>query len=539
MSVNMSVFLETERLILKKPELSDIAYLVALRSDFEVMQYTGEGEAQTEEQVKEYLNFAIAYKKKHGMGFCLVFEKETGKFVGEAGLFHLLFDDTQPEIEVDYHLHKKFWGKGYATELAKALVRWGFQHVATNKLVSATYPDNIASQKVLKKAGFDFKGKKQLSDGTELFWYEIYKNDSIELVASYDNQIAKRLTNYSAVSTELALLSDHSLLELLESATTIDTSTGCSTVSLEIAGTPVFVKKIRLTDTERQPKNIMSTANLYGLPPYCQYGLAGSIGSPGFGVWRELAANIMTTNWVLSGECRNFPLLYHWRILPKPKPKPPTSEQLNELDHNIEYWERSLAVRARLLENITASADIVLFLEHIPSNVHEWLRIQIAEGGNAAESACAMVEKNLRETTSFINSRGLLHFDAHFWNVLTDGHSLYFADFGLATSNRFELSDVELDFFKQHQNYDQCYTMAHLVKWILMELFGIENYSSVLSEYASGNGRPLAPTIEAIVMRYLPIAVVMHEFFQKLKESSITPYPTIELDRVNILSQQE
>jgi hypothetical protein len=347
-----------------------------------------------------------------------------------------------------------------------------------------------------------------------------------------DNQIAKRLTNYSTVSTELALLSDHRLLALLESATTSDTSTGCTTVSLEIAGTPIFVKKIRLTDTERQSKNIRSTANLYGLPPYCQYGMPGSIGSPGFGVWRELAANIMTTNWVLSGECNNFPLLYHWRILPKPTPKPPTAEQLNELEHNIEYWEGSAAVRTRLLENLTASADIVLFLEQFPSNVHEWLRKQMAIGGNAAESACAMVEKNLREITSFINSRGLLHFDAHFWNVLTDGHSLYFADFGLATSNRFELSEAELDFLNKHQNYDKCYTAAHLVKWILMELFGIENYCSILGEYASGKGKPLEPTIETIVMRYLPIAVVMHEFFQKLKESTTTPYPTAELERV-------
>ncbi len=45
---------------------------------------------------------------KRLLGFCLVFEKESGSFVGEAGLFHLLFDDAQPEIELGYHLHKKF-----------------------------------------------------------------------------------------------------------------------------------------------------------------------------------------------------------------------------------------------------------------------------------------------------------------------------------------------------------------------------------------------------------------------------------------------
>ncbi|HAU0262644.1 TPA: GNAT family N-acetyltransferase [Legionella pneumophila] len=175
----MSIFLETERLFLRAPELSDLDTLVTLRSDFEIMKYTGEGGAQTKEQVRDYLNFALSYQKKHGLGFYLVFEKESGHFVGEAGLFHLLFDDTQPEIEINYHLHKKFWGKGYATELTKALVRWGFQHLLINKLVAATYPNQTASQKVLQKSGFDFRGKKQTSDGTELFWYEIYKSDGI------------------------------------------------------------------------------------------------------------------------------------------------------------------------------------------------------------------------------------------------------------------------------------------------------------------------------------------------------------------------
>jgi hypothetical protein len=80
-------------------------------------------------------------------------------------------------------------------------------------------------------------------------------------------------------------------------------------------------------------------------------------------------------------------------------------------------------------------------------------------------------------------------------------------------------------------------TMAHLVKWILMELFGIENYDAILYEYATGKGRPLSPAIETIVMRYLPIAVVMHEFFQKLKESSTTPYPVEELERVCALTK--
>ncbi len=121
--------------------------------------------------------------------------------------------------------------------------------------------------------------------------------------------------------------------------------------------------------------------------------------------------------------------------------------------------------------------------------------------------------------------------------ILTDGHELYFADFGLAIYEKFELSEVESDFFKKNYNYDQCYTMAYFVEWLLAESFGIENWvignnNAILHEYAIGKGSPLLPIIEEIIMRYAPIAVVMNQFFLKLKKSKVTPYPTSELKRV-------
>lgn len=348
------------------------------------------------------------------------------------------------------------------------------------------------------------------------------------------NQLTKRLATYSTVSTELALLSDKHLLELLETATPLGAGIGGTTVLLEIAGSTVFVKRVRgLTDIERRAENIMSTANLFDLPTFCQYGLSG-IGSPGFGVWRELATHVMTTNWVLTGECPNFPLMYHWRLLPRLLPGPPTQEQLDEVERDVAYWDGSPALRARLLANLETSAEIVLFLEHFPDNLDQWLRKQFAKADKAIESACAMVERNLHPIVSFINSRGLLHFDAHFWNILTDGHELYFADFGLALSERFELSEAERNFFKTHQNYDRCYTMTHWAKWLLSELFGADNYEAILREYAVGkDSKALPPTVTRIILRYAPIAVVMNEFFRKIMTGSKKePYPVNELDRL-------
>jgi GrpB-like predicted nucleotidyltransferase (UPF0157 family) len=176
----MTTFLETKRLILKLPDYSDFDRIIALRSDPEVMKFIGDGSIQTKARVERFLSIAIPYQEKYGFGFCSVFEKETDEFIGQAGLFHKGFDDKQPDIELAYRLHKKYWNKGYATELAKALVRWAFENLTVDKIVSAAEPENIASQNVLLKSGFLFLGKKKW-DGRELFYYENYKNDAIEL----------------------------------------------------------------------------------------------------------------------------------------------------------------------------------------------------------------------------------------------------------------------------------------------------------------------------------------------------------------------
>lgn len=179
---DMNFFLETKRLALKKHELSDFDNLLVLCSDPDVMRYIGDGSVHTEKEVKEFLNIAIPYQEKYGIGFCMAYEKDSGNFIGQAGLFHVGYIDTQPEIEIAYRLRKQYWGKGYATELVKALIQWGFQHLSVDKLIAAADPENIGSQNVLKKAGLDCTGKIKWSDGRELFGYVIYKTDFMKSV---------------------------------------------------------------------------------------------------------------------------------------------------------------------------------------------------------------------------------------------------------------------------------------------------------------------------------------------------------------------
>ncbi len=150
-----------------------------MRSDPEVMKYAGNGEVQTKEDIEKFLVTTISYQEKYGHSMCSVFEKESGIFVGQAGLFHIGFYDKQPEI--GYRLHKAFWGKGYATELTHALIKWGFEHLSVTKLVAFIHPENVASRRVLEKNDMNYMGIVNCYYG-ELAKYEIYKNDAIELV---------------------------------------------------------------------------------------------------------------------------------------------------------------------------------------------------------------------------------------------------------------------------------------------------------------------------------------------------------------------
>ncbi|MEU3920546.1 serine/threonine-protein kinase [Streptomyces sp. NPDC029004] len=341
-----------------------------------------------------------------------------------------------------------------------------------------------------------------------------------------------RLTAHSAVSTSLALRSDRALRELVDTAVPIGSGIGGKSALLEVAGTPVFVKRVPLTDPERQPEHVRSTANLFELPVFCQYG----IGGPGFGAWRELAVHTMTTNWVLAAEHEGFPLMYHWRVLPDSTPLP---DELADIERAVAYWGGGSQVRRRIQALQQSSASLALFLEYIPQNLHQWLGTQVGAEDETANRACLMVERELAAGTSFMNSRGLLHFDAHFENILTDGRRLYFADYGLAISSGFELSPDEADFFDRHQTYDRCYTATYLVNWLVTALYEYrredrEGRHALVRAYAAGK-RPTGIPEEAaaILARHAPIAAVMSDFNRKLRQQSRqTPYPLEEIRRL-------
>ena len=340
-----------------------------------------------------------------------------------------------------------------------------------------------------------------------------------------------RYSRYNYISQHLEKLNDETISALLEQGISLHSGWG-SSVKLEIDGIPIFVKKVPLNEIEGRSENVRSTENLFGIPLYYQYG----VGSGGFSVWRELSAHIMSTEWILSSENENLPLMYHWRIINNSDENSPLDEE--ELKNYVKYWGDSPAIEERVRANHGASAYVALFIEYIPDTLNTWLSQELSKGGDSIDKAIEMVERNLKETVAFINAKGMLHFDAHFHNILTDGEQLYFSDFGLATSSQFALSKEELQFFQKHQNYDRCYVITTLTSWIISRVFGKDRFDEVLNDYANGKTplvlpAALTPYLSSIIKRYARITLKMNTFFKTLREENKqAPYPAEELEQL-------
>ncbi len=168
----MTHFIETQRLYIDIPILTDIDNWQTIHSDQEAMKYLGG--TRDRDTTLQWLKHDISHYKKHG--FCLgsVFEKENKTFIGRAGLVYLNYDDNQQDIEIGYELKKNCWNKEYASELAKALLDWGFSHLKVTRLVAVTRPENQKSQRVLEKAKMQYERKIQFHNEDYLF-YVVYK----------------------------------------------------------------------------------------------------------------------------------------------------------------------------------------------------------------------------------------------------------------------------------------------------------------------------------------------------------------------------
>jgi serine/threonine protein kinase len=259
------------------------------------------------------------------------------------------------------------------------------------------------------------------------------------------NLIEHRKQKYAQLSSQIAQLDNSQLSELLNQSDSQASSTGWGRNQMILLGqSKVFVKHVPVTHLESE--NLFSTGNLYNLPTTYCYGF----GSPGFGVFRELVTHIKTTDWVLAGEIANFPLMYHYRIMP-------CSGQCAPVDG--EQWSHDENARRYVLDKAIANYELVLFLEYIPHVLESLLHNNPQQLENAL--------RDIRTTLDFLQRKNIIHFDAHFRNILTDGQQTYLTDFGLALDQSFTLTEAEVTFFEENKFYDYgevLRNLGHLIR---------------------------------------------------------------------------
>ncbi|MBS1955120.1 MAG: protein kinase family protein [Cyanobacteria bacterium SZAS-4] len=343
---------------------------------------------------------------------------------------------------------------------------------------------------------------------------------------------SSRMERFEKASAALSLMNDDEVQKRLERADTAYTGIGGTAVSLDIGGVRIFTKRVAITRLEMLAENLMSTRNIFELPPSYHYGIV----SLGFGAWRELASHVMTTEWVRSQKCESFPLLYHSRILENQKRREPTAELKAELSGILSYWNNLPSVSLRLSELENSTTDLILFLEHVPHNLFEWLNQYRDSSEDEISAACSMFERNLRREVPFMSSNGFFHLDAHSKNILTDGNALYFADFGLAMSTLFDLSSDEQEFAEHNQLHDLSHTISQLVNWLVTTTGGTEardvhHRNKLIALCAAGEEVEFtSKSAGSVIYRYAKIAHLFNDFYGKLfRGFAETPFPADQL----------
>ena len=173
----MSETIETERLLLRRPRLEDVDDMVELVGDEEVQRWIG-GKPGGRDAAVESVERWIARWERNGVGqFAVVLD---GHAIGRVGL--VVWDDRtwstssyedageHARTELGWALARRHWGRGYATEAARAAREWAHDERGIDGLISLIAPGNVRSRRVAEKLGATADGRVETDDGPADVW---------------------------------------------------------------------------------------------------------------------------------------------------------------------------------------------------------------------------------------------------------------------------------------------------------------------------------------------------------------------------------
>ena len=168
--------IETERLVLKLYTDREEDEFIRLLTDPVVMRFVDKGPLSSEQAHSLWRKLMNEFYPQGVDTIWAVFAKDDGRFVGNASLRPR--PERQKDWEIGYYLKPDEWGKGFATEIAKRLVRFGFENAGLTEVFATVDKENLASIHVLEKSGLTFY-RKEYDDQGVFFVYRMKLPDTL------------------------------------------------------------------------------------------------------------------------------------------------------------------------------------------------------------------------------------------------------------------------------------------------------------------------------------------------------------------------
>jgi [ribosomal protein S5]-alanine N-acetyltransferase len=166
----VNCFFETERLLVRAISPNDLEAFAALCADPLAMQYMGDGATLDHDTVRRWIDICQTKYQERGYGTSAVVEKVSEKFIGFCGVVRAPENDFD---EIVYAISRDYWGKGYATEAAAAMLDYVFRISDLSEIYATIYAQNIASLKMMDKLNMAYVKSVTEADGAQTEYYVI------------------------------------------------------------------------------------------------------------------------------------------------------------------------------------------------------------------------------------------------------------------------------------------------------------------------------------------------------------------------------
>ncbi len=161
--------IETGRLLLRPWRPEDAEAWCGILQEKDILRFFPNPSPPARSKAEQYIEHHNAHWARHSYGHWAVVTPPDSRIIGWCGLEYLPDLD---DVEVAYLLSHRAWGQGYATEAAKAAVKFGFETAGLPKIIGLVHPENSASIRVLEKCGLTYADRVRLW-GMEILRYRI------------------------------------------------------------------------------------------------------------------------------------------------------------------------------------------------------------------------------------------------------------------------------------------------------------------------------------------------------------------------------